>query len=174
MAKPLQMRLCRTDYAEWRKFASASCALNDAEAHFGLNLRDALRANSHFLSSDPSLAPVADDLDSLCDAISKSNSSTVFINGGIKHLMALQEGFETRRAVLRDLDTSLKNACNTIASLHKKLTSLPSSSEEAKRCRIALEAAIRDEETQRTKLEAERSALSIPKILRSDNSHTFV
>jgi hypothetical protein len=151
------MRLCRLDCAEWRRFASATHSLNEAEASFGLNLRDSVKANLHFLSTDPSLSTLAANLESLCDAIAKSNSSTVFINAGIDDLLTLQQDFDSRRSLIRDLDESLKKAAKTVIRRQNRLSFLPAGSENGKRCRVSIEEAVREEERLRLKLEAERS-----------------
>jgi hypothetical protein len=114
----------------------------------------------NFLSTHPNLSGLADHVDAVCDAISKSNSATVFINSGIEHLLGLQEGFEERRAVTRDLDVSLKQTSKKIAGLHKKLTSVQGSAE-ARRCRVAIREAVKDEEKFRVKFETEQSALEV-------------
>jgi predicted nucleic acid-binding Zn-ribbon protein len=147
-----------SEFPEWHRFAKASRSLDQAEASFGLNLKDALKAGLHHLSNDPTQTQLAADLESVCDAITKSNSSTVFINADIDHLLNLQADFASRRSAIAALDKALKKATHTVARLHKKLTSFSSSSEEARRCRTAIDAALKDEESLRLKFEAEHAA----------------
>jgi chromosome segregation ATPase len=82
----------------------------------------------------------------------------VFINADIEHLLNLQVEFGSRRSEIAALDKTLKKATHTVARLHKKLISLSSSSEQAKHCRTAIDAALKNEEGVRLKFEAEHVA----------------
>jgi hypothetical protein len=146
------------------RFSRANEDLLRAEAAFSHHLKGALTSSFDHVYSDPALSAFISEIQSICDAITRSNSSTSFVSGDLDHILDIHAKFAQKRTELRDLENSLKNAGKIVSNLHSQLLTHQQggvNTEETRKLRDRLNDAIREEESLRRDCQARGSIFEL-------------
>ena len=144
-------------FSEWHDFADANQDLLNSEVGYMMLLKEVISTDLGFVSHD--FSDLVEAAKTICNSITKTNSSVSFITRDLEHLVSVHEGFAKQKEEMRVIQKEADDAARQSHELHAKLVNLQQTSnntDEIVRCQGWYDAAARNEDVCRARCEQHR------------------
>lgn len=144
-------------FPEWHDFADANQDLLNSEVGYMMLLKEVISTDLGFVNRD--FSDLVEAAKTICNSITKTNSSVSFITRDLEHLVSVHEGFAKQKEEMRVIQKEADDAARQSHELHAKLVNLQQTSnntDEIVRCQGWYDAAARNEDVCRARCEQHR------------------
>lgn len=138
------------NFTEWHELSDATYHLLQSETSTAIQIKELLTRQYPELDPNPDFTNILETLKQIYTSVTKTNSSTAFMNSDLDHLFVIHDAFESRKTAMRDLSKALEAATNEVCVIHAKLISLQQgsgTSDEIMTQQQLYNAALQNEET---------------------------